>query len=198
MEIIRYDAQGRPLTGFQGLETLTGAYTGKSHSTISPFTEECLGGDLVLLDGGLGATTWTANLLCAVPMFLVDDLLVKYCWWENGATQNGAADVGVYNWAGTTKLGSAGSTTTSGASAIQTVNCADFTLSGGNRYWLVFGSDSGTGTFMRANPVAQHLNCVGVKQQAAGYSSGLPASLTLATATVGIVPLFGISGETVI
>lgn len=165
---------------------------------VHPFGPECLGKDILAVDSGLTSLTYIANLLVFVPMILSEPLLVAQFFWHNGASVAGNTDVGIYNEAGTTKLGSSGSTANSGTSVLQAVNVTDFYLPAHKRLWLAIGCDSGTQTFFAANLIVNLADYVGFKQQASGWSSGLPSSISLDTPTQAVLPNFGFTGRAVI
>jgi hypothetical protein len=166
--------------------------------SVHPFSPECLGRDWLAISVGLGSAVWTANLLIFIPLLLAQPTLVAQFWWMNGAAVNGNTDVGVYTEDGQTKLGGTGSTLNSGTSQIQVVDVADFRLAADTRYWLALGSDSGTQAYSRNNLIVGGLDYIGVKQQAAGWSSGLPTTVTPAAPTVAILPNFGFTGKATI
>lgn len=166
--------------------------------TVLMIGAECLGLDMLAIDTATAGIAWTANLLCAVPLITAEPLLVTNFFWYNTATVNGNTDVGIYSADGATKLGSTGSTPNAGANQGQFVNSTDFTLPGNSRLWLVIGSDSATHTYAAANLVIAGLEFVGVQQQASGWSSGLPTSLTLAAPSQAKLPIFGFTGASVI
>lgn len=167
--------------------------------TIIPISEECLGREWVAIDSNPASGTFTANLVVYVPLVTVERLLVRQFFWLNGAAVDGNTDVGIYSADGSVLLGSAGSTLNAGISALQAVNVADFLLPANSRLWLALSSDSSVQTYLRAAPaVVYYLDYVGVKQQAAGWSSGLPSSATLAVPSVAVLPMFGFTGSAVI
>lgn len=170
----------------------------RDNVTVHVFGPECLGKDFHGIDSGLASTAWTANLLVFVPLVLAEPLLVARMFWRNGGTVNGNTDVGIYNETGTTKLVSTGSVANSGTNVIQSVDVTDTFLPANSRLWLALGSDSATQTYLLANPVVSALDYIGVLQQAAGWSSGLPTSLAFAVPTVAVLPLFGFTGSSVI
>lgn len=162
--------------------------------TVNMLSPECLGADLMAVINRLSGAAWTANLLTFVPLMTTRPLLVSQFFWHNGATVNGETDVGIYNADGTVKLGSTGPTTNSGASQIQVVDVTNFTLTSNSRFWLALGSNSGTHTYWRSDPVANAQDFLGIKQQASGWSSGLPSSATFAVPSVAVLPHFGFTG----
>lgn len=162
--------------------------------TINIFSREALGLDLQMVDTGLASAVWTSNLLIFVPLVVAEPLLVSQFFWFNGTAVSGSTDVGIYNADGTVKLGSTGSTLNSGTSQIQTVDIADFHLPANSRLWLALGCENATQTFQRATLVVGAMDYIGIKQQAAGWSSGLPTPATFAIPTVAVLPVFGFTG----
>lgn len=168
--------------------------------SITVVSAETLGGDIQVLDTAFGSTVWTANLLIFIPLILTRPCLVAQFFWRNGTVVSGtnSMEVGVYNEDGSAKLGTSGLVTPTGTSAIQVVNVTDFYLPANKRLWLALGCDNATQTFWIGNLVAEGLDYLGVKQQASGWSSGLPASVTFAVPTVAKLPYFGFTGSSVI
>jgi hypothetical protein len=159
-------------------------------SPVMMWSQESLGPELRDIDAGWAGIAYTANLVCYWPFYLVEPVTLTKLWWYNGSPVAGNVDCGIYDASGTTKIIAAGATAMSGASALQVVDVTD-TLLGAGRYWCAFGSDSATAQFNRMNLVAQWLDAIGCKQQASGYSSGLPSSATFAVPSVGIMPVYG-------
>ncbi len=166
--------------------------------TINTLSPECIGPEMMGLDDGLASAVWTANRLIFLPLVTVQPVLVAQFFWINGSAVSGNTDVGIYDFAGTTKLGSSGSIANSGTTTLQTVDVADFTLPAHARFWLALGCDNATQAYWRANLVAQGLSLIGVKEQLSGWSSGLPSSIALGTPTVAVLPMFGFTGRSVI
>lgn len=169
------------------------------HVCIHPASPQCLGRELAAAQSaGAASATFTANLLVCLPLLTAEALVVSQFFWHNGSAVDGNTDVGIYTLDGATKLVSTGATLNAGTSQIQTVNVADFILSPNTRYWLVLGCDSSTQTFRRWATVTTGLDLFGVKQQAAGWSSGLPTGLTLGIPSVAHTPVFGFTSKAVI
>lgn len=166
--------------------------------TVNVTSEDCLGGDIEGIDTGFASSVWTANLLVFVPLITCGPVLVNRFFWMNGAAVDSNTDVGIYDLDGTVKLGSTGSTVNSGTNTLQIVDVADFYLPPGRHLWLALGSDSSVQTYFNTNLVVAGLDFVCVKQQAAGWSSGLPSSITPAIPTAAKMPLFGFSGSSVV
>jgi hypothetical protein len=162
---------------------------------------ECAGGNLYALNApSFASGAWTANRLIMAPLLVPRPTLVSQFYWVNGATVDAAGhvDVGVYSLDGQTKFGSAGSTTPTGTNAIQTVDVTNFYLPGNTWLWLTLGCDSATQTFFKTVPAVTLMDFAGVKEQLSGWSGGLPATVTPATPTVAVLPLFGFTGASVI
>lgn len=170
-----------------------------SQKTINALGLECLESDIACGDLGLASAAYTANLLIFIPLIVTHATLVSQFYWINGATVDGASstDIGIYTEDGATKLGSTTPTTNSGTSQIQVVNVTDFYIPANRRMWLAFGCDSSTQTYWRGNPVVGFMDVIGMKQQAAGWSSGLPSSITLGIPTVAYFPYCGFTGGTI-
>lgn len=162
-------------------------------ATIHTLSPECLSGDLPPFATLVSYTTnFAANLLVFIPLILNEPFVLSQFFWFNGTAVNGNTDVGIYTEDGLTKLISTGSTANSGTSAIQVVNVTDTTLPVNKRLWMAIGSDSATQRFLTypLNAVGV-LNFIGVRQQASGWSSGLPATISLDVPTANTCPLFG-------
>ncbi len=165
-----------------------------SPNTITSYSPECLGGDIAGQTSLItGTVNWSANLLCFVPLILKEPFLLSQFFWSQGGAANGSADVGIYNEAGTTKIISTGSQTCVGTNVIQVFNVTDTWLPANKRMWLAIGND-GTNRFLIngvSGLAAQGLTYIGVKQQASGWSSGLPSSITFNNPTQVLVPVWG-------
>lgn len=165
--------------------------------TVCTASDECLGIDTLTLSTNATGAAWTANLCVYVPLITSNQLVVSHFFWVNGATVNGNTDVGIYSADGTTKLVSTGATANAGTNVAQSVDVTNVTLAANSRFWLALGSDSGTQTYFLDPPSTLMLEFMGVRQQASGYSSGLPSSASLDAPSVAVVPLFGFSGASV-
>lgn len=170
----------------------------RSGVTVNVASQECLGGDIEAIDTGFASSVWSANLLIFIPLITAEALLVSQFFWRNGTAVAGNTDVGVYSLDGTVKLGSTGSTLNAGTSAIQLVNVADFYLPANRQLWLALGCDDSSQTFFNTNLAVSGLDLIGVKQQVAGWSSGLPATVAPVAPTVAKMPLFGFTGKSVL
>lgn len=173
-------------------------FTLLNNTTVNSIGSDCLGFDYLTIDVASTSEAWTANQLTFIPLVTAERVLVSRFFWINGATVNGNTDIGIYNEAGTVKLGSTGSTLNAGTNVLQSVDVADFYLPENSRLWLALGSDSGTQTYRSVSSIAEMQDFVGIKQQASGWSSGLPSSITFGTPTVTVVPHFGFTSSAVI
>lgn len=170
-----------------------------SEVNIYTLSQACVGAAALAIDNTTKASgVWTANRLIFLPFFTLQDVLVSQFFWTNGGTVNGNTDVGIYSEDGQTKIGSSGSTANAGTSVNQAVNVTDFFLAANHRYWLALGSDSGTQTYLRSTLVVTGMEYIGIKEQLSGWSSGLPATITPATSTVAVYPMFGFVGTAVL
>ena len=173
-------------------------YAERDSVLVHPWAHAALGVDLQAMgQGTFGSQTWTANLAVYIPFTLARPKTIAKFFWANGGTLGGNTDVGVYSF-GLTKLSSSGPTANSGVSDLQVVDVTDLVI-GPGRYWLALTCDSGTQIFGSCDSVnVSAQDCLGIKQEAAGYSSGLKASPTLSAPTVQSVPMFGFTPRSVI
>lgn len=169
-----------------------------NNSVIHTLSDECIGPELGAVDLSLSAIVYTANLVVYIPLILSTPYLVKQMFWQNASVAADFTDVGIYSEDGQTKYGSTGATANTPINTLQAVNVTDFILPANKRFWMALGSDSATQAYRSLDLVFEGLDFIGVKQQASGYSSGLPATATLGTPTVGVTPLFGFIGQAVI
>lgn len=167
--------------------------------TINVLSPECLGPEILPAASASWASgAFTANLIIFVPLIVAQPLVVSQFFWQNGATVAGNTDVGIYNSDGSSKLASSGSTANAGTSAIQIVNITNIVLPANTRLWLALSSDSSVQTYLRNATAARSWDYMGIQQQAAGWSSGLPASATFAAPAVAYLPFCGFTGSSVI
>lgn len=169
-----------------------------NNTTIHPYDEACVGPEIIGLDNGIATGVWTANLLAFIPLILREPLLVAQFFWHNGIAVDGNTDVGIYNESGGAKLGSSGSTLNAGTSALQIVDVTNFYIPANVRLWLALGCDSSVQQFFRSVAPVVDQDYIGIKQQASGWSSGLPTSATLAIPTIAVLPTFGFTGKSVV
>lgn len=166
--------------------------------TINIVSAEALGQDMLSVTTTFASAAWTANLLVYVPFILAAPLIVSQFFWRNGSAVAGSVDVGIYTENGSLKLGSSGATGASGTGVIQVVDVTDFYVPSNTRLWLALGCDDAGQAFGARTLAVAGLDYLGVKQQAAGWSSGLPTTATFAAPSVAIVPLYGFTGGAVI
>jgi hypothetical protein len=166
-------------------------------AVVNVFSPECLGMDYLVTDNGIPSTAWTANLLVYVPLITANALIVSQFFWYNGTAVSGNSDAGIYTEDGMTKLVSTGSTANAGTSQFQATNITDVTLPANRRLWLALGCDNGTQTYRCTDLIVSGLEFIGVKQQASGWSSGLPTSATFAAPSIAKMPIFGFTGKAV-
>lgn len=168
-----------------------------NQNTVSVIHAECLGRDINAVISVFSGGAWTANLCIYVPLLTAGSIVVSQFWWINGGTVNGNTDIAIYSTDGATRLIGTGATANSGTNAVQAVNVTDAVLPSSSLLWLALGSDSGTQTYFRVAASVQMLDFISIKQQAGGYSSGLPTPITLNTPTVAVLPWFGFTGAAV-
>lgn len=162
---------------------------------VMPQSVDCIGVELVSTVNGVAASaTWIANRTIYIPWYVQEPCTVTEGFWLNGATQNGNAQVGVYDStsglvpgalivAGTAALASGG------ANTIQAPALTDTLIRPGLK-WIAFNGTSSTGTFFRVSSgtVAQ-LRSFGVMSET--LAGGLPATATPVGTTTNEVPMFG-------
>lgn len=160
-------------------------------------SRECLGPDVInAYNSGWGSTTYTANLTCYCPLYTLEPLVVAQFFWMAGTAAGGSTDVGIYSRDGGARLAQATATANTAISDNQYVDITDYELPPG-RYWLAITCNSAVQTYRRWNANIGTLDGWQVRQHASDYSSGLPATATLNTPTVGILPVCGFTGYTV-
>ena len=134
-----------------------------------------------------------ANRALYVPFRVPRALAIANAWILNGATNGNNFDIGIYTMGGV-KLGSTGSTAQGTINTVQTTALA-VTLGPGT-YYMALAFNGTTSTVFRATPVARILAALGVLQQATAFA--LPATSTPVSPTSAYLPLFGVSGRSVI
>jgi hypothetical protein len=161
-------------------------------SIVHPGSDQVLGVEYGSLGLGVSGAVYTANMLIFYPFAVARPVRVTQFWWENDTAVSGNSDVGIYSTA-LVKLGSCGSTANAGTSTIQIANAtAAFNLPINQRLWLALGCDNGTQRFRRSSSAVALGEFIGVKQQASGWSSGLPTTPVFdATITFAQIPIFG-------
>jgi hypothetical protein len=159
---------------------------------INSFMSYCNGdGQRQVVGGALvpASGAWTANTAIYIPLFLPWSYSVQRVFWGNGTAAGGNTDVGIYNLAGTTKLGSIGTTAVTGNTTIQYAALSVSLTQG--MYWLAYAHDSATASQVFAAPLtAINGRMLGYLQQAV-YPLGSTMT-TAAYAALGL-PLVGIT-----
>lgn len=177
-------------------------YSALNDVNIGTLSAETVGLGIAALRNSFTSTSvdWTANRLIFLPLLLVRPTLVDQFWWINSDnTPAGNADAGVYTFDGQTKLVSCGSTVVAGSvTVLQAAQATNTILPANQLLWLAFGCDSGTMTFLSSQLNIAGMALIGIREQLSGWSSGLPATITLDAATIAVTPLFGFSGRSVI
>lgn len=143
--------------------------------------------------GGAGTMTWVANSAVYIPISLPWAYPVARVWWANGSTVASAnCDFGVYTSSGK-QIYHTGSTTQSGASALQFVTpTTPFILDPGNYYfaWVCDSTTSHANALALTTAVFGSL--IGIYSQASALP--LPSSATFAALGTSLgVPLCGIT-----
>lgn len=167
-------------------------------NVITSLTRDSIGVELAGITSSFSssAATWpTANKAFYLPFRLAYPVIATKMFWLNGATVGtNAVDVGIYDQAGN-RLVSIGSTTTSGASTVQTVDITDTTLNPG-LYYMAMAVNGTTDTSFRTAPTAPMSRMLGIYEQTSAFA--LPATATFAVATAAHIPFIGITTKTVI
>lgn len=169
---------------------------GPDKLVISPFSACALGVEMAAFATPAPASgTWpTANRAFYYPFTINRGLTVTRMWMINGAVVSGNVDIGIYN-SSQARLVSMGSTAQAGVNAMQVFNVTDTVLTPG-LYYLALNMSSATGTVILAIVAGFADLAMGYYSQAVGAVT-LPATATWAASTAGIVPLFGLEGNTV-
>ena len=127
----------------------------------------------------------TANKAIFLPFRIAYPSTVVKMFWINGSTVGtNHVDVGIYDSQGN-QLVHSGSTLTSGASAVQSVDIADTLLQRG-LYYMAMVIDGTTDTTNRAIPAAAACNAVGLQEMTSAFT--LPATATYAAPTSAWLP----------
>ena len=142
------------------------------------------------------SATWPANNQAIyIPFELDMPMIVTQMFTVNGATASGNVDVGIYSADGT-RLVSKGSTAQSGTNTIQAYDITDTYLDCG-AFYMALALSSTVGTLFRlSHGAANDWLIWGGLQQASAFA--LPATATFAVNTTQYLPLFGITGNSVI
>lgn len=135
------------------------------------------------------AATLTANRAYYWPFIVHNSISIDRLFVSNGTTVSGNIDLGIYNYSGTTKLVSTGSTAQSGTSQWQVVSVTATPLLPGG-YFFGFAIDNATGTVERWNYGDEQLLCmVGAYSENSAFP--LPSSMTPAITTNIYLPFTG-------
>lgn len=162
---------------------------------ITPFSSEAMGEEIAAIDDGLASLAWvTGNRAVYFSFGLAEAAVVKKAFWENGTVVSGNCCAAICDDSFVRKV-TTGSTAQAGTSVPQVVDVTDTLLAPG-RYWLAFSHDDTTGTLMRANPIAQNMHALGIFEEASAFP--IPDPITPATPTMGYIPVFGFTVETVL
>lgn len=177
-------------------------FSAVNDANIHTLSFETVGLAVAALRSSLTNTSvaWTANRLIFLPLLLVQPTLVDQFFWINSVNPAaGNSDIGVYTFDGQTKLVSCGSTANSGtATILQAANATNTILPANEWLWLALGCDSSSQTYISSQLNVAGMNGAGIKEQLSGWSSGLPATITLGAPTVAVLPVFGFTGRSVI
>lgn len=162
---------------------------------ITPYSLQslCLG-----LSGFVGAASAvfpSANLAIFYPFVVCEPFVVVKMFTYNGAAVGDNVDVGLFAQDGT-RLVSMGSTAQSGTNALQSFDIADTQLGPGVYYAGLACSGTTSTFFRRTTGNAGLLQALGFAQQASAFA--LPATATLAAISNDYLPMFGLTGRTVL
>lgn len=160
---------------------------------VMPQSVDCIGIELVSTVNGVAASaTWITNRIIYVPWYVQESCTVTEGFWVNGATQNGTAQVGIYNSTSGLVPGTllvSNTATASGANSIQAPALTDTLITPGVK-WIAFYGSSSTGTFFRVSSgtVAQTRSFGIMSETIAG---GLQSTATPVGTTTNEIPMFG-------
>lgn len=136
------------------------------------------------------STSWTAtSRVLIMPFWLPWPYPVRRVFWGNGATLTANKDFGIYTFDGG-KIYTTGSVAEAGASALQYVTPTEFTLYPGRYYMAISCNAASTaGHAWAFAPSGFAMTQGGMLNMATTFP--LPVTLTFATSSGTIVPLFG-------
>lgn len=156
--------------------------------TICSADYNSAGGAMYVAGGAwTGTLTWPlANLALYLPFVIsVPTTIVKMFWLNLGTVGTDHVDVGIYDSQGN-RLVSSGSTLTSGASAVQTVDITDTLLEPG-LYYMAMARDATTDNFSgNSSTGAPAPRAAGVYEQTSAFP--LPSAATFAGSTRNQMP----------
>lgn len=143
---------------------------------------------------GYGGANWPANNRAIyVPIALTQDCTLQRFYMVQDGNGTGTNDIGLYSSAGT-KLISTGAQTRT-ANICQYYSVTATPLTAGDYYLAALGtSTTGVYTSHQFSNVGI-LAVIGILQEAVGAAT-LPSSMTPATPSSGVVPMFGFSTST--
>ena len=140
--------------------------------------------------GGPSVTTWVANYVVYMPVWIPWPYPVNRVFWGNGSTASNNMNFGIFTSTGK-RIYSTGSTAQSGASALQFVTPGSkFTLAPG-MYFFALTNDSTTNRVYGGVMTILHQQQCGVLGQAANFALADPA--TMATPTQALYGLCGVT-----
>lgn len=167
---------------------------------ISTLTTNSIGLNLARVQTGFTMTSaaiwFAANTANFIPFRIGYVYTAATMFWINGATVGtNSVDVGIYDPNGN-RLVSSGSTTTSGASSIQSVSISSTTLQPGLYYLAMVMNGTTDNVIMNSMvPGAERAN--GVYQMASAFA--LPSTATFTGfVTASKLPFIGVSSKAVI
>lgn len=163
---------------------------------ISTASLESIGGEIAsVFDTMTGASTWnSANQACFIPVKIGYPFATQKMFWINGATVGtNSVDVGIYDSQGN-RLASSGSTTTSGASAVQSVSVSVSLKPG--LYYFGFVMNGTTDTVIVAATASNLPRAWGV--YFVGTSFPLPSTATFAGGTSSKIPFVAMTGQSIV
>lgn len=166
--------------------------------TISSCSLESLGAFVAATrSASTNSVAWpAANRAFFVPFVVYTPVVIAKMFFENGATINGAFDIGIYD-SQANRLVSSGSTAHSGANAFQTVDISDTTLIPGV-YYMALCFDGTTATVRSyTGSVAPLWGAAGVLMQDLG-SVTLPNPATFAAYAGTLCPHVTLTARTLI
>lgn len=143
-----------------------------------------------------GNRVWTANVAVYTPFILENAVTCNQFVWYNGGVVGGNTDVGIYDFAGTTKYVSTGATANAGINSTQVVNVADTVIPAGRKLWLALACDSNTQQYVGPGPTLRFVDFVGLRSNTAAYPLG--ASITLGSPTLANIILYGFTARSVV
>jgi hypothetical protein len=167
---------------------------GTNARVVSSAGLECIG--QVATQGTI--TTWpTAKLIMYYPFSISRGMTITELMWENGTTNSGNVQVGVYNSA-FVLLGSCASTGQTGGSAIQVAAASSsFFIPAGQVLYFAISQSDGAGQIITIGVPAQAgtLAAFGVMSETTG-SFGLPATATPTVPTNELLAFVAVSDTT--